>query len=735
MDVGATLLKLWNDSGFNAFFIGDGWKSLVMIVVACVLLYLGIVKKFEPLLLVGIAFGALLTNLPGNGLYHPELWDAFLQEGNPAYHSYGTILANGGLLDILYIGVKAGVYPSLIFMGIGAMTDFGPLLSNPKSLLLGAAAQLGVFVAFFGAVLLGFTGNQAASIGIIGGADGPTAILLTTLLAPELLGAIAIAAYSYMALIPMIQPPIMRLLTSEKDRAIKMEMTREVSKTEKIVFPIVVSIFIILLLLPLVPFFFSGLNPSASVRAPGTCLGLPILQKDVTVSDTPPPQVLYQGQPAAFDRVSKTLYLPVSLTHENMQPEHLSGTLRAADSGVSLAFLPDAAFENLADAISSGHAFRLIASQNGTHSVLSVIFTTLPVICMDTASDSDYSDPYAEHYGSIRTFDPDGTNMTDANWHRRGMSTLRFKKGSWKLSVTNRLGRPRNVSIAGLGSDDDWILNSMGMDDLKLREMFVTRLWNQMKQDKGSTLRMADCAYCEVILDGEYMGLYLLQRRVDSKFLALEKSRDIVLKGGNYQGPTHAAEAFSVKSSPMEERKTQMLVQPLFELSDVSNIRLDTWLDTNAFVLFGSMADNLWIRNCYYILSPQASGYSISFLPWDTDLSFGIENIPAHGFTLLPLEESSFPIDHRREYEALLALYPDLDAQISAHWQKLRNGIFSEANISAALASITNELESSGAYERDLTLWGQRYGGQDTVLRMQDFISLRFRQLDAVYMK
>jgi len=248
MDVGATLLKLWNDSGFNSFFVGDGWKSLVMIVVACVLLYLGIVKKFEPLLLVGIAFGALLTNLPGNGLYHPELWDAFLQEGNPAYHSYGTILANGGLLDILYIGVKAGVYPSLIFMGIGAMTDFGPLLSNPKSLLLGAAAQLGVFVAFFGAVLLGFTGNQAASIGIIGGADGPTAILLTSLLAPELLGAIAIAAYSYMALIPMIQPPIMRLLTSEKDRAIKMEMTREVSKTEKIVFPIVVSIFIILLL-------------------------------------------------------------------------------------------------------------------------------------------------------------------------------------------------------------------------------------------------------------------------------------------------------------------------------------------------------------------------------------------------------------------------------------------------------------------------------------------------------
>ncbi len=244
MNVAETLLNLWNQSGFNAFFIGDGWKSLVMIGIACWLLYLGIVKQYEPLLMVGIAFGALLTNLPGGNLYHPELWDRFIA----GEIGYGTIMHDGGLLDILYIGVKAGVYPSLIFMGIGAMTDFGPLLSNPKSLLLGAAAQLGVFEAYFGAVCMGFTGHQAASIGIIGGADGPTAIFLTTKLAPELLGAIAVAAYSYMALIPMIQPPLMRLCTTEKSRKVKMEQTRVVTKAEKIVFPIVVSIFVILLI-------------------------------------------------------------------------------------------------------------------------------------------------------------------------------------------------------------------------------------------------------------------------------------------------------------------------------------------------------------------------------------------------------------------------------------------------------------------------------------------------------
>ena len=251
INIGEILLTLWNDSGFAAIisnFGAGGWQNLAMLAISCVLLYLAIVKQFEPLLLVGIAFGCLLSNLPGGGLYHQELWDAFMDPSNPAYHSYGAIMSHGGLIDIFYIGVKTSLYPCLIFMGVGAMTDFGPLLSNPKSLLLGAAAQMGVFAAFFGAVLLGFTGPQAASIGIIGGADGPTAIFLTTKLAPHLLGAIAVAAYSYMALIPMIQPPIMNLMTTAEQRKIKMVQTRTVSKSEKIIFPIVVTIFVALLM-------------------------------------------------------------------------------------------------------------------------------------------------------------------------------------------------------------------------------------------------------------------------------------------------------------------------------------------------------------------------------------------------------------------------------------------------------------------------------------------------------
>ncbi len=248
INIGEVLLNLWNDSGFAVIFSGfaadSGWKTLVMLAISCVLLYLAIVKKFEPLLLTGIAFGCLLSNLPLGGLYHKELWAQFMAHEI----GYGTVMLEGGLLDIFYIGVKTSLYPCLIFMGVGAMTDFGPLISNPKSLLLGAAAQLGVFAAFLGAVALGFTGPEAASIGIIGGADGPTAIFLTSKLAPHLLGAIAVAAYSYMALIPLIQPPIMNAMTTPAQRKIKMVQTRVVTKTEKIIFPIVVTLFVALLL-------------------------------------------------------------------------------------------------------------------------------------------------------------------------------------------------------------------------------------------------------------------------------------------------------------------------------------------------------------------------------------------------------------------------------------------------------------------------------------------------------
>lgn len=232
--------KLINGSGFVTIFQDP--RQLIMILVSFGLLYLAIAKGFEPLLLLPIAFGMFLTNIPGANLYHTEIFI------NATQHiDWGMLANNGGLLDYLYLGVKLGIYPPLIFLGVGCMTDFGPLIANPKSFILGAAAQLGIFLAFFGALLLGFTPSEAGSIGIIGGADGPTAIYTTTQLAPHLLGSIAIAAYSYMALVPIIQPPIMKLLTTKKARAVRMEQLRPVSKTEKIVFPILVALVVSLL--------------------------------------------------------------------------------------------------------------------------------------------------------------------------------------------------------------------------------------------------------------------------------------------------------------------------------------------------------------------------------------------------------------------------------------------------------------------------------------------------------
>lgn len=227
------VINFLGQSGF--FLLVDQPLNLVMIVISCILLYLAIVRQFEPLLLLPIAFGMFLTNLPGAGMYHAE----FFAGGHIDWNAFGS--GEAGLLDILYLGVKLGIYPSLIFVGVGAMTDFGPLIANPKSLLLGAAAQLGIFLTFVGARYLGFSGAEASSIGIIGGADGPTAIYVTSKLAPHLLGPIAVAAYSYMALVPVIQPPIMKLLTTEEERKIKMRQLRTVTKTEKLLFPVFVS--------------------------------------------------------------------------------------------------------------------------------------------------------------------------------------------------------------------------------------------------------------------------------------------------------------------------------------------------------------------------------------------------------------------------------------------------------------------------------------------------------------
>ena len=314
--VGGTVAGLINDSGIYDIIKGN-WKSAVMILISFVLLYLAIVKQFDPLLMMPIAFGMLLTNLPLAGIMDEPIYEII---SNPTYHGkagipiyngdmlvgYQYIKQNGGLLYYLYQGVKLGIFPPLIFMGVGAMTDFGPLIANPMSLLLGAAAQLGIFLAFIVALFLGFTPAEAGAIGIIGGADGPTAIYVTTKLAPGLLGPIAIAAYSYMALVPVIQPPIMKALTSKKDRQIVMGQLRTVSKTEKIVFPIVVTVLVSLMLPSAAPligalmlgnlFKESGVTERLSKTAQNELMNIVTIFLGVTVGATAKAETFLQPQ-------------------------------------------------------------------------------------------------------------------------------------------------------------------------------------------------------------------------------------------------------------------------------------------------------------------------------------------------------------------------------------------------------------------------------------------------------
>ena len=316
------ILKFISDTGFYQFTVGDNWKCLIMIGIAFVLLFLAIKKGFEPLLLVPIAFGMLLTNLPGADMFHEVLfagghvqWGLF-QGGAVTAELIAELEAGGactpeilaqlnamlgetvtvGLLDILYLGVKLGIYPCLIFMGVGAMTDFGPLIANPKSLLLGAAAQAGIFATYVGTQLMGFTAQESSSIGIIGGADGPTAIFVTSMLAPHLLGPIAVAAYSYMALVPVIQPPIMKALTTKAERQIVMRPLREVSKKEKIIFPIMVTVFVALLVPSAAPliaclmlgnlFKESGVTDRLSKTAQNELMGIVTIFLGITVGAT-----------------------------------------------------------------------------------------------------------------------------------------------------------------------------------------------------------------------------------------------------------------------------------------------------------------------------------------------------------------------------------------------------------------------------------------------------------------
>jgi len=497
--------------------------------------------------------------------------------------------------------------------------------------------------------------------------------------------------------------------------------------------PRLVGICACVLLILLCAFLFPLIDPaSLNARPENTLLGVPIIQAAVPgESADETVDILYNGQPVPLDAQSKTLYISLTASPDNALHE-INGLLSIDSIGYSLAFAADPAFSDLKQAIADNHTFTLLAQSHTSCTAYNVVFTPLPVIVLAYDGNSDYSDPYTEHYGSVYVFEPDGSEAKQSysTWHRRGMTTRLFKKGSWKLSLKNKFGANKNMEIAGLGSDDDWILNAMGLDDLKMRQKTVATFWNQMTEDADPYLPMCAGAYAEVILENEYTGLYLLQRRIDPKYLALEKSQDILLKGSNDSGANSPERGFVIRSSPLSDVDTFAVAERLFDMSDLSGGDVENFVDIICLSAFAGLYDNLRHRNMYYIMTPGKDGYDIYWQLWDNDTSFGhyYSRQTNSGHFSDRLEPR-----YRREYMGIKELYPDLDIRIADRWHELRKDVFSQENALAIVKSIHRQATESGAFARDRALWGERRGGIDTFETMCQFILNQLELLDEIY--
>lgn len=465
------------------------------------------------------------------------------------------------------------------------------------------------------------------------------------------------------------------------------------------------------------------------------CLGLPVVSpSDIHETEACTKNYagyfLFNGEKAAADIDSRTLYLPQQIL-ESTTREALTGQLSISVSNCRLYFLEDPAFDNLAEAVAQGHPFPLAAT-HGTHCHLyNVIFTTLPVLRMDHVSKQAQENGFPLFSGKMYLWEPGHEEpiSSDLLFKARGNTVLYMSKQSWKLSLkTNRM-KNNHLSLAGLGTDDDWILNSMSMDDTKLKDMFFSQVWNSIAQDSAWDYPTASCRYVEVVLDGSYYGVYLLQRRVDQKYLDLSDD-DILIKGTGLWTTSVPQESYEIKYSPLPDAETLALMEGVYDLSDVSMLNIDNFLDVNLLLQLGPLADNTGYKNMYYCLRKEASGYRLSMIPWDTDMSLGV--IYSNGF-VYDYDASLRMTVLRREYSQMSALYPDLEERMGARWRQLRQSVLATDNLIRQLESQIQVLSQSGAYARDGQRWEPYHGGMDTQESALRFVRERLALLDDRY--
>lgn len=471
------------------------------------------------------------------------------------------------------------------------------------------------------------------------------------------------------------------------------------------------------------------------------CMGVPVIseeqlgqliKQEVALDNI----VELQQTLVPYDSTSRTLYISGSL-QENTAYQQLEGQLKSSLSDYQLYFLWEEGFETFSKAVEEGCKFSLYAvDEDGNYSSYGVFFTTLPVLEMHGEC-IEIDEREREIYeGEMNFWEPETKNShqlivknSGIQWHVRGYSSMSFQKKSLRLSLKKENGEKQNLSLAGLASDDDYILNPMWFDDVKVREKLAIDLWNEIAEEKDSSLRMSGGEYCEVIINGKYEGLRLLQNKIEKKYLKLD-SEDILLKGQNVN-PSDGRkleEAYEVIYAPEEENALEPMVG-FFEQNDFETLDLENWIDVQLLLLLGNMKDNLNYKNIYYIVENQNGSQTLRLLPWDTDMSFGIYWIDGSGFSYAP--DSTSVIEYRMEYEALKERYPDLDVRLAERWKELRQGIFSQEHIFEKIDTDRKKVTESAAAARDFWVLGwYAWGGQDTVENLKSCIEDRLQILD-----
>ena len=487
-------------------------------------------------------------------------------------------------------------------------------------------------------------------------------------------------------------------------------------------------------------------------RGANTCMGIRLLSEKEYANFScyqyaDLSQWLFQnGEPAAIDQESSTIYISQSITKDTAFSE-LTGSLELRLPEYELFFAPDKAFYNLGEAIADSHQFALIAAGNdGTYMRYNVIFSTLPVLRMGGAVsgvNEEGRDVYSGNLCLWTPNDPDTEHYTvkpsDAQWHVRGQATSSLPKKSWKISLKTKSGDNRNLAMLGLGEDDDWILFSMFNDDTKLREKLIMDTWNEMQDSTGYQLRMSSGEYVEVVANGHYQGLYLLQRRVDLKYLNLDKTTTSLFKGKGVFSAQVPQDAYDLVSSPWSPDDAYKKLEPYFDFIQGTNsagatlIHLDNWLDVSLFVQYGLLIDNYLFNNVYYILLEDDSGCHLYFILWDMDMSLGLYFRNGIGITYEPDTAYRGTNYERVEKDHLLSVYPDLQSRLKTRWNELRNSVFEETAICSRAVNLNAQIEQSGALLRDQTLWGTRYNGDDTIAGLLDYLINRTQWMNNYY--